>query len=485
MVKLQQKILVYSIFLKQIFLTINDVYKIPFGFYKNREKCSDFDKIGNIFFNIMYMNLSIGTPPQKVPLEINMNNQIFTLYNQVYNNSKSITYKEISKYNNTNENEFISSGFNSMDFLNINDKKEKINFILSTEIKYENFPFGMIGLSIPNNFESEEYPFFNSLKQANIINSYSWTLKYFNNISLIDTLYEKEIIGEFIFGDDPHNYEKDKSKYNKSHLIKINPISSYNFAWEINFDEIYLLFPDNKNNNDKDNQTSQRIKINLNGRTKLMPETGFIFISKEFNYLIRKKYFEKYLNENICRYNLINNTRYEYIECDYNSSFKLSSFPNICFDHKEFETTFNFTNKDLFIFDKSVNKYKFLMITDKYLYGWIFGSIFLRKYQLIFNQDSKTIGYYKSMNDYFDNEKEEIKKDGIIKYIIFGILIVMSSFLLILLGMFIQIRYFNIIKKIKANELEESFTHDKKEEKTKEENLVEEANKLMIKYNNI
>ena len=61
----------------------------------------------------------------------------------------------------------------------------------------------------------------------------------------------------------------------------------------------------------------------------------------------------------------------------------------------------------------------------------------------------------------------------------------MSSFLLILLGMFIQIRYFNIIKKIKANELEESFTHDKKEEKTKEENLVEEANKLMIKYNNI
>ena len=130
MVIIRQKILIYSILLKQILLNINDVYKIPFGFYKNREKCSDIDIIGNIFFNIMYMNLSIGTQPQKVPLEINMNSQTFTLYNQVYNNSKSVTYKEISKYNNTNENEFISSGFYSMDVLNINDKKEKIDFIL-------------------------------------------------------------------------------------------------------------------------------------------------------------------------------------------------------------------------------------------------------------------------------------------------------------------------------------------------------------------
>ena len=304
-----------------------------------------------------------------------------------------------------------------------------------------------------------------------MINSYTWTLKYFDNISLIETLYGNEnnnIIGEFIFGDEPHNYEKDKSRYDRYQLIKVNPVSSYYFYWEIEFANIYMLYPDNENNNN----SSNRINIKLNGRTRIMPGAGFIFIPKEFNYIIEKRFFDNYYKEKICRGKTINNTIYGYIECDNINSFNVSSFPNICFEHKEFETTFNFTYQDLFVYDKEKDKYMFLMINDENLYGWIFGSIFLRKYQIIFNQDSKTIGYYKSMNNYYDNEKdtEKNKKYMITIYIIIGILLIVFCFLLIMFGMYIQKRYFNKKKK-RANELDNSFDYE-----NKEDNMIQEEN---------
>ena len=478
-----QKFFIFSLVFNLIFISQCNEYRIPFAMYKNSKEISNNSIVNNIFFNILYVNLSLGTPSQNISFALDINNNIFTVYNQLLN--KSITYEELSKYENSNENEFISSGYNAMDILNLDNKKEKINFILSTKINYENYPFGIIGLSIPNNIEPDIYPFMTSLKKAKIINSFTWTLKYFNNISLLDTIYSNEnnnkIIGEFIFGNEPHNYEKDKSKYNKSQLIKINPLSSYYYYWEINFDKIYFFFHEKIIN--YNNQSSKIININLNGRTKLIPQTGFIFIPKEFNYILRKRFFEQYLNNNICRYRIINNTIYDFLECDNNSSFQIASFPNICFEHKEFETTFNFTYKDLFIYDKNRDKYIFLMINDKYLYGWIFGSIFLKKYQLIFNQDSKTIGYYKSMNNYidnYDNNNKIPKKIGILKSIVLGLLIMISSFLLILFGMIIQKKIFNKNKKINANELEESFTY--KPEKNNE-NLYEETKNA--KYNNI
>ena len=472
-----QKNLAYLLFFIIIFVSKcnnnNNEYKIPFGLYRNKEICSDFNIMNNIYFNILHVNLSIGSPPQNVPFLLSMNSQTFAINNQVYNDNQSKTYEKLSNYTIDfyNEDEFISSGFNSMDILNLNNKKEKINFILATEIKYENFPFGMIGLAIPTKVEPEVYPFFNSLRRASMINSFTYTLKYFDNISLIETIYgnkNNNIIGELIFGDEPHNYDINKKKYDRYQLIKINPVSSYDFSWEIEFANIYMIYPENENNNN----TSKRVNIKLNGRTKIMPEAGFIFVPKEFNFIIEKNFFDNYYKEKVCRYNSIDKTIYGYIECDNSCSFNISSFPNIFFEHKELEITFNFTYKDLFIYDKINDKYMFLMLTDKNLYGWIFGAIFLRKYQFIFNQDSKTLGYYKSMNNYFDDESEDVNenKDEILKYIVFGILLFIVSVLLIILGMFIQKKYFNKKKK-RANELKSSFDYE-----NKDDNMIQEEN---------
>lgn len=444
--------LLYIIF--SLSITQDNELRIPFGLYNTKAKTMDLDLANNIFYNFLYINLSIGTPPQKILCELIMNSQTFTINNETFNKNNSSTYEELSKYENTDDKNEIASGYNSMDILNINSRNQKINFILSNKFKYINYPFGIIGLSIPNNIENNVYPFFNSLKLAQLINSFTWTLKYYDNLSLLDTINGNEnnnkIIGELVIGNDPHNYEKETFKYNKSQLIKINPISSYEYSWDIQFDKIFLLYHGNENMN------KSVINIQLNGRTKLMPGVGFIFMPKEFNYIINKRFFEKYFNKTICRSKFINDSFYSYIECDNISSFEISTFPDICFEHKTFETIFNFTYKDLFVYNENENKYIFLMTTDKYLSGWIFGSIFLKKYQLIFNQDSKTIGYYKPM-DYdseTENNNKENKNDSIIKYVLIGIIIIITSILLISIGILIQ-KYLSKKEKIKANELED------------------------------
>ena len=442
------KLLLFSLFFIKFCISENNVYRIPFGLRKNKDRNNDPDIAHNIFYNNIYVNLSTGTPPQTIPCYISMSDQIFTIRNKTFIKYNSSTYEELSEYKNDDPNNKIISGNKSMDILNINNKKQKINFILSNQMEYEIYLSGIIGLSIPKNIEEGVYPFFNSLKLAQLINSYTWTLKYYNNISLLDTINRNDInIGELIFGNEPHNYENDKNIYNKSQLIKINPISSYELAWDIYFDKFYLL---NKTDNQK------QVNISLNGKTKLMPGVGFIFMPKEFDYIINKRFFDKYFEEKICRYKLINDSFYIYIECDNNSSFKIESFPDLCFEHKQFETIFNFTYKDLFVYNEKENKYIFLMINDENLYGWIFGSIFMKKYQLIFNQDSKTMGYYKQMNfsseteiDYIDNKKI------IIRYIIIGVIFIASCIALILIGMYVQKICFSKKKKIKVNELED------------------------------
>ena len=176
------------IFLFKIYSSNNTVYRVPFGLYNIKQKYNENDIINNIFNNIIYVNLSIGTPPQIVPFVLNINSQTFTVYKKVFNKNLSSGYKELSKLENLNGNEDISSGIRSIDILNINNQKKEINFILSDEIKFKDYPFGILGLLIPNNIKDGLYPFFNSLKKGRIINSFTWSLKYFNNISLLNTI---------------------------------------------------------------------------------------------------------------------------------------------------------------------------------------------------------------------------------------------------------------------------------------------------------
>ena len=493
-------------------LDADEIYKIPFGLYNYYAENNSLSLIESLFYNLAFVNLSIGTPSQLIPFQLNINSQTFYVPKEFFNPNKSSSYISISQNEASYPYSDVSRGFNAKDVIKIGDLKKEINFIYETSTKAEN-NIGNIGLLIPSIFQTDVFPFFTSLKKANIINSYTFTFKYFSSLSLIDTIYnyqkQNKPIGAFIIGDEPHNYESNKNVYNENEYIKIGAIYQFDgLYWDINFNSIYTI---SKNDN---NSIIGDFGVKW---AELNPNIGFIFCTSIYFNTIKKIFFSNF--KEICKEKELG--RYHtYIECDKNENFMLDSFPTLYFEHKEFETIFNLTFEDTFILDESSNKYIFIILKSRLFSNWVLGSPFLRKYQFTFNTDSKTIGYYKSMNnnkndkddkdeiinddtsdkddskeeenqeneneneeeknenvneeekneneeekeeDIKDKEKKEINNNNNNKYIIYvviGLLFLIFCILFLIIGMWIQKRCINSKRKKRFNELEDQNDDD-------------------------
>ena len=79
----------------------NKIYKIPFAQHNYEYIFNTQKNISNIvetiFFNVIYVNLSFGTPAQKIPFQLNINSESFYILD------KSFTPKDSNSFN------FISS----------------------------------------------------------------------------------------------------------------------------------------------------------------------------------------------------------------------------------------------------------------------------------------------------------------------------------------------------------------------------------------
>ena len=464
----------------EIFSQKNTICRIPFGLFEIEDYHKENNTMFKIIRNTKYVNLSIGSPPQLTPLELDTNYPTFSISNKYYNKSESTTYKQISEKEEYFIYEASQDGFLAKDIINIDNKtKKEINFILGTNYVHKKYnDIGIIGLHIPIKVQSGVHHFFNSTKEAGLIKSYIWTLKFFNNISLFDQLTYQEdkdnIVGEFIFGDEPSNYENDIYNYNKKGYYKVNGLSTTDsIDWELSFSNIYITLKDSKNNS----------KIYFSGekKAKIIINFSYILGPSDFFYLLKENYFSEYLRYNICQ---VKETDYiyTYIECEKNSSFNVESFPDISLDHAEFNTTFNLTYKDLFIFDKDSNKYIFLIIGKNYFINWIFGSVFLRKFQLVFDNEAKTIGIYKRIDNPYDNDdSDETDNKKIMMIVFIVILSALTAFLLIYFGMIIQKKCFNKNRKIRANELDENFNYESKNDENNENKLGINGDNEIIK----
>ena len=442
----------------KIFSSNDKIYKIPFGLFYNQTSKFDGDIITNIIQNRVYLNLSIGTPPQILPFELDMNSQTFCVSNDLFNKNISSTYEDISNKQVYYSYEDSEKGFNSKDIININNNKNKVHFILGTKFKsHKKNNLGIIGLRIPKRVQYGVYPFFHSLKSSQIIDSYTWTLKYFNNISLYDQIiYDKDknnIIGELIFGDEPCNYEDNKLKYDENEYRKVTPLSTKDIIYyDIEFNNIYLTFKDNKN----------KSKIYFTGgkTAEIIINYSFILGPRLFLDNLEKYFFSKYISKNICQRKTSDFYFYHY-ECASNSSFKIETFPNISFEHIELETIFNLTYKDLFMtFDKEIY---FLIIFRTWLEKendvWELGVPFLKKYQMIFNSDTKKIGYYTNINNNDINTNSTVNKDNEINSNNFSfrsfIEIIFAFLFVMLLILLIKKIYMNKIKQKRPFELQD------------------------------
>ena len=402
----KKTLILLLLFINVLISSSNRIVRMPIGLINtnlqgNKEGDSR-NIIKDIFYNLEYANITIGTPIQIIPCHININSRAFFISNKYFDSNQSSTYELLS--DDSIYYELVTSGFAVKDKLKINNKEIYFNFILANETK-KDYNISNLGLLILKKIDDDDfYSLFASLKKEGLINSFIWTIKYFSNISLLDTIYgygkSNKAIGELIIGDEPHNYEQNKSIYNETEYIKINTLYNISLYKDIEFNSIYLKTKKNENN-----KIEQKIKIHGFYITEINPDIEFIVGTTYFYSLIKDVFFINY--KDICVEKFLEKTKFRYIECDKDEKFKVSSFPDIYFENKEFGAEFTLTYEDLFIFDEINNKYIFLILNDRSIPTWIFGSIFLRKYQLVFEAKSKTIGYYKSGIKYLNLKKDE------------------------------------------------------------------------------
>ena len=177
--------------------------------------------------------------------------------------------------------------------------------------------------------------------------------------------------------------------YNKKNLFIINyPVESEDHSWKLVIDKIY--------SEDKNEILNENVKAEINN------DFGLFEGDKEYYYHIVLNYFKDYINKKICT---LDNVRIDYIiylalRCDKDKFVidDMKRFPSLKFVLECFQTEFTFTYEDLFT--ETEQKYFFNVIFNKYIIDrFILGKIFLRKYPMLINFDSQSVGYY---NDALD-----------------------------------------------------------------------------------
>ena len=158
----------------------------------------------------------------------------------------------------------------------------------------------------------------------------------------------------------------------------------------------------------------------------------------------------KYIKDNICfseSYSLDNKNNITIYKCKQNLNIK--SFPKISFYQKDFNYTFEFEGKELFIKDKNNNYIFLISFYDSHSGDLILGEIFLKKYKLMIEYNYKMIGFYTKIKD-----KSSLNIKDYLTLIVFIIMII-----IIILLIYFLIKSHRNKRKIRANELEDNYEY--------------------------
>ena len=400
---------------------------------KNKNKFINFDLI----LNNIYTNFSIGTPSQYIIGFFSCKLNTFNIFYSIESNS--ISFKNLYK------NDKIEKCSENFEFKYQNNSYE-IKDMEFIKAKYSSFPInishGFLGLQISSkdvekmriyhkNNNQTEINFIESLKNSQCknlnISNYYWTIKYFDSTN-------NNIDGIFYFGEPPHIF--DPINYSKEDLIEINTEAGYdNLYWGLKFDSIDLI-------NKTTNEIITKGKYSSKEYSLIYPEINYFLTTEEFFSRIKTIFFSKFIfkkksenyNSSICYETFASivdnidklkiegymnefNGIYDMFYCnktkieEYGEEKFYNQFPLIKFDHLLLGYSFEFEAKDLF-FEKEGNVY-FLMALKVDRGGkWVFGKTFMKKYQIIFNNDMRTLGFYLKEK----NHKKYTKPNEIIIY---------------------------------------------------------------------
>ena len=131
----KKTLILLLLFINVLIISSNRIVRIPIGLINTNlqgDKEEDSRNIvKDIFYNMEYVNLTIGTPPQIIPCHIDINSRSFFISNKYFDSKQSSTYEllrdDVIFYG------LITSGLIVKDKLKINNKEINFNFILANE----------------------------------------------------------------------------------------------------------------------------------------------------------------------------------------------------------------------------------------------------------------------------------------------------------------------------------------------------------------
>ena len=420
-----------------------------------------------------YTTIDIGTPSRKIFSVISSNGHIFSLSSEDYNPKYYEVNDDLKSISKEGFNPSLSSSFKRIKNITIYSKIPKNKSIITETFSlYNNFKeskikindmniiyeedrniqkYTIIGLHLDTS--NKEIPFIiNELKRLNVTSEYNWSFKFLSKTK-----------GQFILGSLPHNDENNK-KYKENDYTQIESASAgdYSYPWSIYFDRLYFMNDNNK------------YIISQITKCSFVPTLGFIIGNSKCKQFILEYYFNELIENNICQLEKTEVTKYnqsyifygtngvyEFFTCDKDkfmnkkNNYKTKFMP-LLFDSARYNYTFILNDNDLFM--EINNKYYFLVafpenIDEAFYIHCFLGLPFYQKYRLVFNFDSKTIGFY---NNYIDDEDEDNnennKKKSKGKNYIRIIVEVIICIFLVVIAFFIG-KMINEKRKKRANEL--------------------------------
>ena len=354
----------------------------------------------DILQNDLEITIEIGTPPQKIDLNLRSKEYTFFISSSdlnlpftTFNRTNSNSFTRVMNFTSTFNGKEYKKGFKINESIIINNEENKnISLIYATEISYNES--GALGLKLLDSYQfGVDLSFIYQIKNPANFDNYSFSLKY-------DEKDDEK--GHLLIGSYPHIYDSKNYFEDNFYYLKTGKLANM-IDWVLDFDII-------KYNDAEINNIIKNCSIRIE----------FGLIQAPFKL---KEYFKEKLFFGECNENYYSKRNIHIINCS--KSFNISKFKDLSFTLKVIEYEFVLTYKDVFI--ERENDYIFGIVfdgeTDENKSSWIFGKLFMKKYQLFFDLDRKIIGIYKNNN----KKGEKNKKFNIIIYIIVIIFLVLVS----------------------------------------------------------
>ena len=470
--------IIFFILINLVFITLeSSPIVIPIDSFQSKlEKGKEYENIiEELLESYIVSTIKIGSQLYPLKTFYNMDQYFHISYKCHIDESSPFDYKSNFNYNRHQSYSFSNtSSFNinfgksskactAIENFELNDmeqkgiKLEKFDFILNKDTNEDETNCLQIGL-LEDQYKETSFKGINlitQLKQKNVIKEYCWTMgfsmakKYNNDYLLKDPDELINLKGNIIIGEFPHNY--DSNNFYQSQYVKTySEFSDTIMKWELKFKKVFY----------KQSEKNDIIIGDIN--VELDPSKYLIFAPKEYFDSITTNYFQKYIDKNICFNSGIE--EFNIIYCEKSDKFsikEIKTFPSIFLEHIELQYTFELSYKELFV--EKNNNYWFLIVSDQYrTTGWKFGNIFMSKYQLVFNLDSKEIGFYNPKLSKLPNERESniSKSNGSPYFVLSIILIIILCLILVGVGIFIKMKFYpNVLKKKRANELDDDYEY--------------------------